>query len=139
MLFCGSIGFVSTRLWYSMVKRNWRGVRQGVCVCGAILPRPPAFQSCSLNYMQLQEAMKKQHSRYFVVNVMTPGADESSVDGELSESSCDHICDRISVLHRVTKTNDDVCRVATVPASCWTHWSHSCTQSILVTCNLCRR
>ena len=53
--------------------------------------------------MQFQEAMREQHSRYFVVNVMTAGADESSVDGELTEPPCDN-----TVLRPVVKASDDV-------------------------------
>ncbi len=70
------------------------------CVRNPALPPPPALPSCSLTYMQFQEAMKRKHSCYVVIHVM---ADESPVDGELSEPPSDH-----SVLHPVVKANDDV-------------------------------
>ena len=79
---------------------KWGGRAELKCVRNPTLPLPP---SCSLTYMQFQEAMKEQHSRCFVVNVMTAGADESAVDGELTKPPCDH-----TVLHPVVKANDDV-------------------------------
>ena len=54
------------------------------CVRDLTLPLPPPLPSCPLTYMQFQEAMKEQHSRYFVV---TAGADELSVGGELAEGT----------------------------------------------------
>ena len=83
----------------------WKGGRRAElkCVRDPTLPPPPPLPSCSLTYMQFQEAMRKKHRRYFVVNVMTAGADESTVDGELTEPPCDN-----TVLHPVVKANDDV-------------------------------